>query len=56
MIKLTLQIFISFFRIGCFTFGGGYAMIPIIEHHIVDKRGWMNEAEWWPEHPPPACL
>ena len=46
MIKLTLQIFITFFRIGCFTFGGGYAMIPIIGHHIMDKRGWMNEEEF----------
>lgn len=46
MLRLTLQIFGTFFRIGCFTFGGGYAMIPIIEHHIVDKRQWMSEDEF----------
>ncbi len=36
------QIFITFFKIGLFTFGGGLAMIPIIKRDIVDK-GWIEE-------------
>ena len=40
---LHLQLFSSFFRIGPATFGGGYAMIPLIEHETVNKRGWLNE-------------
>lgn len=44
--KLILQLFGTFFRIGCFTFGGGYAMIPIIERHVVEKRKWLDEDEF----------
>lgn len=40
MIYLTL--FIEFFLIGLFTFGGGYAMIPLVEELVVDKYGWMS--------------
>ena len=45
-IKLLLEVFTSFFKIGLFTFGGGYAMIPIIERDIVDKRRWMPREEF----------
>ena len=34
-----------FFKIGLFTFGGGYAMLPVIEHECVEKRGWITEDE-----------
>ena len=34
-------IFWTFFKIGLFTFGGGYAMIPLIEREIIDRRGWI---------------
>ena len=33
----------TFFRIGLFTFGGGYAMIPLIEHDVVEKNGWLKK-------------
>ena len=37
--------FLTFFKIGLFTFGGGYAMIPIIEKEIVDKHKWVTKEE-----------
>ena len=40
-----LEIFLIFFRIGGFTFGGGYAMIPIAKKELVDYRGWVSESE-----------
>lgn len=43
--KLLLQIFITFFKIGPVTFGGGYAMIPLIEREAVEKRKWMKKEE-----------
>ena len=39
-----LQLFISFFKIGLFGFGGGYAVLPLIQHEIL-SHGWMTEAE-----------
>lgn len=44
--KLLLQIFTSFVKIGPITFGGGYAMIPLIEREIVQRRGWIAERDW----------
>ncbi len=38
--------FSTFFRIGLFTFGGGYAMIPLIEANVVDRRGWVGREEF----------
>ncbi|MGL5681554.1 MAG: chromate transporter [Marinifilaceae bacterium] len=40
------QLFWSFFKIGAFTFGGGYAMIPLIQNEVVGKKGWITEAEF----------
>lgn len=40
--KLIVQIFLTFFRIGPVTFGGGYAMIPLIEREVVTKRKWVE--------------
>lgn len=40
-----LDLFLIFFRIGGFTFGGGYAMLPIIQKEVVEKRGWATEEE-----------
>ena len=34
-------IFASFFKIGLFTFGGGYAMLPLIEQELIAKRGYV---------------
>lgn len=40
-----LQLFITFMKIGLFTFGGGYAMIPLIQKETVDKKKWIKECE-----------
>ena len=39
------QLFITFFKIGLFTFGGGYAMIPLIEREAVDNKKWLDREE-----------
>lgn len=36
----------SFFKIGLFTFGGGYAMVPIIQREVIDRRGWVDRDEF----------
>lgn len=38
MKRKALGLFATFFKIGAFTFGGGYAMIPLIQREIVDKN------------------
>lgn len=40
------SIFYSFLKIGAFTFGGGYAMIPLIEAEMIQKRGWLSHEEF----------
>ena len=40
-----LSLFTTFFKIGLFTFGGGYAMISLIEDEVGRKRGWIGEDE-----------
>ena len=41
--KRLLALFLTFFKIGAFTFGGGYAMIPFIQREIVEKHGWITD-------------
>ncbi len=41
-----LKLFLTFFKIGAFTFGGGWAMISIIEREIVDKHKWLSREEF----------
>lgn len=43
--KLLLKLFLAFARVGVMTFGGGYAMIPILEREIVDRHGWASSEE-----------
>lgn len=43
---IILQIFWSFFKIGAFSFGGGYAMLPLIEHEIVNSHRWITYKEF----------
>lgn len=43
--NILLDLFLSFFKIGLFTFGGGYAMLSIIEDHCVEKRKWITSDE-----------
>ena len=40
--KLLIELFLSFFKVGLLTFGGGYAMIPIIQREVVEKRKWLS--------------
>jgi chromate transporter len=40
------QLFWSFFKIGTFTIGGGYAMIPLMEKELVDRHQWLTEEEF----------
>ena len=41
-LKLYFTLFLTFMKIGVVTFGGGYAMIPIIENEITEKKGWIK--------------
>ena len=40
--KDLLNLYWTFVKIGCVTFGGGYAMLPILERELVDKRHWTT--------------
>ena len=40
--NVLLELYITFMKIGCVTFGGGYAMLPILERELVDKRHWTT--------------
>jgi len=44
-LKEKLQMFFTFFKIGIFTFGGGYSMIPLIEKEVVNKNKWLTKKE-----------
>ena len=39
------ELFAAFFKVGLFTFGGGYAMLPILQREVVDKHKWVTEEE-----------
>lgn len=43
---MLLRLFASFFKIGLFTFGGGWAMIAVIEREIVDNHRWISKTEF----------
>ncbi|MBO4429702.1 MAG: chromate transporter [Clostridia bacterium] len=44
-LKTLLRIFICFFKIGAFTLGGGYAMIPLIQKETAEKRKWVSDED-----------
>ena len=44
--KKILTMFFTFFKIGSFTFGGGYAMIPLIETEVVTKKKWISKDDF----------
>lgn len=44
-LKKLIGLFLVFFRIGLFTFGGGYAMLPLIQKEIIEKKKWISEME-----------
>lgn len=45
-LSLLGQLFLSFFRIGLFGFGGGYAMLPLIQHEIITLHHWLTMPEF----------
>lgn len=45
MLKTLLELFTVLFKVGLFTFGGGIAMLPILETELVEKRGWATSEE-----------
>lgn len=45
--KKTFELFFSFFKIGAFTIGGGYAMLTLVEKAVVDQKKWIPNDEFW---------
>ncbi len=45
MLKELWELFFTFAKIGVMTFGGGYAMLPILQREVVESRGWATEEE-----------
>ena len=41
-----LRLFLSFLQIGAFSFGGGYAALPLIRHQVVEANGWLQLSEF----------
>ena len=44
--KAQLKLFITFFKIGLFTFGGGYAMVAVMERELVERKKWIEHEEF----------
>lgn len=44
--NIYLKLFLTFFKIGAFTFGGGWAMLSLIEREIVDRHAWIDRKEY----------
>ena len=43
--KKLIQLYVSWFKMGLFTFGGGYAMLPMIQKEVIEKYHWATEDE-----------
>ena len=46
LLDLYLSLFITFLKIGLFGFGGGYAMLPLIQREVVDIHGWISVSDF----------
>ena len=44
-VKELMDLFLTFARVGLFTFGGGYAMLPMLQNEVVEKKGWATHEE-----------
>ncbi|MWV47028.1 chromate transporter [Paenibacillus sp. HJL G12] len=44
-LKLSAKLFVSFLKIGPTTFGGGYAILPVIDKEVTERRGWLSSKE-----------
>ncbi|MBR6259626.1 MAG: chromate transporter [Oscillospiraceae bacterium] len=42
---MLVKLFITFFKIGCFSFGGGLAMLPMLQAELTERRKWVSEEE-----------
>ena len=45
-VKKYISLFLTMLKIGLFTFGGGYAMIALLEHELVEKKRWLEKDEF----------
>jgi len=45
-ISRSLELFLTMLKIGLFTFGGGYAMIALLEHEFIEKKKWLDKGEF----------
>ena len=45
-VKKTKDLFLTFLKIGAFTFGGGYAMVALLEHEFVEEKQWVSREEF----------
>ena len=43
---MLFDLFITFFKIGLFTIGGGYAMIPLLQREVVERKGWLKDEDF----------
>ena len=43
--KELLSLFLTFAKIGAFMFGGGYAMLPLLERELIERKGWVTREE-----------
>ena len=43
---MLLKLFTTFFKIGLFTFGGGFAMVPLIQREVIEKHKWIDEKDF----------
>ena len=46
-LKTILKLFVTMFKIGLFTFGGGYGMVTLIENEFVEKKKWLTQEEYY---------
>ncbi len=44
--RMLLSLFFTFLKIGAFTFGGGYAMVALLENEFVSKKAWLSQSEF----------
>ena len=43
---MIIELFLAFFKIGLFSFGGGYAMLPFMQEQTIDVHGWLTTADF----------
>ena len=46
LMKKQLALWLTFLKIGAFTFGGGYAMLALLEHELIDRKHWLTRQEF----------